>query len=197
LEGDGRELTLVTNTGNITTSNMNKIAQIQASERNVFSAQDLGVLWGYSDQVKLFEVIKHYVRTEQIYRMARGIYCKKQYTEQDLRNDTNLQYEFANKLVPNSYVSLWTVLKNRGVVFQYYDGVYSVAARSVERVVLGVKFVYKQAKESVLLCDTGIDNQDGIRSASTERAIGDLAYLFPNIQVELLSEIRKIYAKPR
>ena len=198
-------LTLVTTTGSITTSNMNKIARVQASSKKVFSAQDLGVLWGYSDETKLFETIKHYVRTGQIYALARGLYSKNKYSEQDLRNDERLQYEIANKLVPNSYVSLWSVLKKEGVVFQYYDEVYSVAERSVERVVLDVKFVYKQVKGSVLLCDLGINNDGGIRLASRERAMGDTVYLYPsvqfeqmeNINVKFLAEIRKIYVKPR
>lgn len=198
-------LTLVTNTGSIITSNMNKIAQIQASDRNVFSAQDLAVLWKYSDESKLFETIKHYVRTGQIYAIARGLYSKKKLTESDLRNNEKLQYEIANKLVANSYVSLWTVLKKEGVIFQYYDEVYSVAERSVERVVLGVKFIYKQVKESVLLCDLGILNENGNRLATVERAIGDMSYLFPRVHIEptndvnvkLLDEMRKIYVKSR
>jgi len=162
---------------------MNKIVQIQASEKNVFSAQDLGVLWGYSDETKLFEIIKYYVRTGQIYKLTRGLYGKRQYSENDLRNDTSLQFEIANKLVPNSYVSLWTVLKNKGVVFQYYDEIYSVAKRSVVRTVLGVKFVYKQVKESVLLNDMGINVESGIRMASVKRAMEDVKYLFPKINI--------------
>lgn len=156
---------------------------IQATDRNVFSAQDLGVLWGYSEEKKLFEIIKHYARTGQIYRLGRGLYSKKLLTENDLRSETRLQYEIANKLVPNSYISLWTVLKNEGVMFQYYDEIYSVAKRSVVREVLGVKFVYKQVKESILLNDTGVNVQDGLRVASAERAKEDMKYLYPKVNI--------------
>lgn len=184
---------------------MNKIAQIQMTDKNVFSAQDLGVLWGYSDENKLFEIIKHYVRTNQIYKLARGLYSKKQYTGDDLRSDANLQYEIANKLVPNSYISLWTVLKREGVIFQYYDEVYSIAGRSVDRIVLGVNFVYKQIKESVLFNDLGITHDGKVRVASAERAIGDTKYLYPDVNLEktdnlnneLLVKIGRIYAKSK
>lgn len=198
-------MTLIVNTGSITTSNMNKIATIQATDKKVFSAQDLAVLWGYSEENKLFELIKYYVKTKQIFALTRGLYSKNRYTEQDLRNEIDLQYEIANKLVPNSYVSLWTVLKNEGVVFQYYGEIYSVAARSVTRTVLGVKFVYKQVKESVLLNDLGILKVGRSRVATVERALGDMTYLFPNIKIdqtgkinkELLADVGKIYVKSR
>lgn len=179
---------------------MNKLVSIAEMGKTVFTAQDLAVLWGYDDQGKLYELIKYYVRRGEIFALARGLYSTKLYKEEDLRNNQELLFEIANRLVPNSYVSLFTVLKKEGVIFQYYDAVYSIAERSVTRIVKGVKFVYKQVKQEVLLSDLGIIN-NGVRVATLERAVADTWYLYPKINLEslgavnidVLKKIAKIY----
>lgn len=184
-------MTYVVINGSITTNNMNKILQIQISGSRVFTAQDLAVWWGYSDEDKLYELIKYYVRTGQIYKFTRGLYSLIKYNQQSIRQDTNLLYEVANKLIPNSYVSLWTVLKREGVVFQYYDEIYSMARKSVTRDVLGVKFVYKQIKQNVLLNDLGVEEVGKARLAGVERAIGDAIYYFANLALERIGDARQ------
>ncbi|MFH2085342.1 MAG: hypothetical protein ABII21_00915 [bacterium] len=182
---------------------MNKISLVQTLDKTVFTAQDLAVLWGYSDETKLFELIKHYVRTSQIFTLARGLYSSQDYSEEYLRENGNLLYEIANKLVPNSYVSLWTALKREGIVFQYYDEIYSVANRAVTRQVKGIRFVYKKIKNPVLLDDLGIEEVEQSRIAGVERAITDTLYLYPGVGLEgtgkarkeLLYKIARIYDK--
>ncbi|MFH1959646.1 MAG: hypothetical protein ABIJ22_04965 [Patescibacteria group bacterium] len=170
---------------------MNKIAAIIKTGREVFAAQDLVVIWGYCDERKLYELIKYYVRREEIFVLARGLYAIKQYTEQELRGDPQLLMKIANKLVPNSYVSLFTVLRQQGVISQYYDEVYCVASRSVIRRVMGVEFIYKQVKEEVLLNELGIVSQSGVRVASLERAVADMWYVYPKLNLENLERVNK------
>lgn len=196
-------MTLIENTGRITTSNMNKIAQIQEAGRKIFTAQDLAVLWGYSDELKLFELIKYYLRTKQIFTLTRGLYSSLNYSVEDLRGNANLLYEIANKLVPNSYVSLWTILKREGVIFQYYDEIYSVSERTATRNVMGIRFVYKKIKDNVLFNDLGIVKVGDSCAAKLERAIADTVYLYPEFGLErmghankqLMDQVVKIYAK--
>lgn len=184
-------MTLIKNTGRITTSNMNRIAQIQTLDKKVFTAQDLAVLWGYSDELKLFELIKYYLKTKQIFTLTRGLYSSLNYSVEDLRGNANLLYEIANRLVPNSYISLWTALKREGVIFQYYNEIYSVAERGVVRQVKGINFVYKKIKDSVLMNDLGIVKVGQSRVAGVERAIGDTIYLFPSVKLEHTSLAKK------
>lgn len=182
---------------------MNKLVAIATLGKKVFTAQDLAVLWGYTNERKLYELIKYYVKQKELFVLTRGLYATKQYTEQELRGDARLLMEIANKLIPNSYLSLFTVLRQQGVISQYYDEMYSVASRSVEREVVGVKFVYKRVKEEVLLNDLGIASQAGVRMASLERAVADMWYVYPKLNLENLArvdqvkiaEIIKIYAK--
>lgn len=182
---------------------MNKLVQLATNRLRIFNAQDLGVIWGYSDQSKLFELIKYYARKGEFFTLARGLYSIEDYSEGDLRSDDKLLYEIANKLVPNSYVSLYTVLTREGVIHQYYDSVYSVANRKVTRTVKGVKFEYLRVKDSILFDDFGIKNENGVRYASLERAVLDSKYLHPRWQMDFLDKVNqkllekgaKIYAK--
>ncbi|MBU0576823.1 hypothetical protein KJ707_03885 [Patescibacteria group bacterium] len=168
---------------------MNKLVLIEQMERQIFTAQDLAVLWGYDDEQKLYELIKYYVRKKQIFAIARGLYATKPYSQQDLRDDPKLLFAIANKLVPNSYISLFTVLKKCGVIFQYYDEIFSVAKRSATRRVRGLNFVYKQIKSKILLSELGVEQENGVRIASLERAIADIWYLYPRLNVDGLERV--------
>lgn len=194
---------MIANSGRITTSNMNKLVQLANSRKRVFSAQDLSVIWGYSDESKLFELIKYYSRQGGIFTLARGLYSMHDYSEDELRNNLQLLYEIANKLVSNSYVSLYTILAHEGLIHQYYDAIYSIANRKATRRVKGVKFEYRRVKDSALLNDWGIINDEGVRRATAERAVLDSRYLYPKWEIEkleradsnLLKQGAKIYVK--
>lgn len=170
---------------------MNKLVKIAEMRRRVFTARDLAVLWGYADEKRLYELIKYYVREKKIFVLARGLYATRLYTEKKLRGDSELLLEVANKLVPNSYVSLFTVLRQSGVVSQYYDEVYCVASRSVVREVMGVEFVYKQVKDEILFNDFGVKIEGGVRVASLERAVADTWYVYPKLNLENLEQVNR------
>jgi predicted transcriptional regulator of viral defense system len=170
---------------------MNKLAKCQQSGRKVFTAQDLGVLWGYADERKLYELIKYYVNTGQLYALARGLYALEAYDGKRLREDGDLLIEVANKLVPNSYISLYTALQLHGLAFQYYDEVYSVAGRTAVRMVKGIRFVYKKIKDDILFNESGVEKRGFIRMAGIERTICDSLYFFPNLGLEYAESARK------
>lgn len=168
---------------------MNKLVAVANLEAEVFTAQDLSVIWGYTDERKLYELIKYYVRQKEIFVLTRGLYALEDYSQSDLRNQPQILMKIANRLVPNSYVSLFTILRQEGVIVQYYDEIYSVATRSVTRTVTGIEFVYQQVKEEVILSDLGVHNQGEIRFASLERAVTDMWYLYPKLHLENLSQV--------
>lgn len=168
---------------------MNKLVAVANLEAEIFTAQDLSVIWGYADERKLYELIKYYVRQKEIFVLTRGLYALEDYSQSDLRNQPQILMKIANRLVPNSYVSLFTILRQEGVIVQYYDEIYSVATRSVTRTVKGIEFVYQQVKEEVLLSDLGVHNQGEIRFASLERAVTDMWYLYPKLHLENLSQV--------
>lgn len=170
--------------GSITTTIMNKLTQLHRTGKNIFTAQDLSALWKYDDERKLYELIKYYVNSKQIHRLTRGLYSLNEYSEQMLRQDGDLLFEMANKLVANSYISLFSALKIYGVVFQYYDEIYSVAGRTAVKTVKGIRFVYKKVKDDALFNDLGMIRKGAIRMASLERSICDSLYFFPTFGLE-------------
>jgi predicted transcriptional regulator of viral defense system len=170
---------------------MNKLATCQRSGKKVFTAQDLGVLWGYTDERNLYELIKYYVNSGHLYALARGLYSLEEYNEKNLREDSALLFEIANKLVPNSYISLYTAMRLHGLAFQYYDEMYSVAGRTAVRVVKGIRFIYKKIKDDILFNESGIEKRNFIRIAGVERTICDSLYFFPNLGLEYMEGAQK------
>ncbi|MCE7897926.1 MAG: hypothetical protein DPW11_04485 [bacterium] len=163
---------------------MNKLLELQRGVGNLFTAQDMAVVWGYSDERKLYELIKYYVRRREIFAISRGLYAWHNYSEREIRAKTTLQYQIANKLVPNSYVSLYTVLKTAGLVDQYYDLVFSITSKKVSREVVGVTFEYRRVPERILFNDWGIELVDGSRVACVERAVLDTMYCEPSFVLD-------------
>ncbi|MEA3355078.1 MAG: hypothetical protein U9Q63_01165, partial [Patescibacteria group bacterium] len=113
------------------------------------------------------------------------------YTKKDLKSDSYLLFEVANKLVRNSYISLFSALKIHGVIFQYYGGIYSVANKPVEKTVSGIKFIYKKIKQDVLFNDMGIIQKNLARVAGIERSICDALYFFPKLGLENINNVSK------
>ncbi|MFH1244371.1 MAG: hypothetical protein V1487_02240 [bacterium] len=177
------------NSGRKITSKKNKLVELAKWGGVVFTAQDLAVIWGYTDERKLFETIKYYVRRKEMFAISRGLYAGKDYCEKEIRGNTTLQYQIANKLIPNSYVSLYTVLKSEGVIDQYYDGVYSVAGRKASRVVRGVKFEYRRVRGRILWSDWGVNKGNGARVASLERAVLDTWYCEPDWELGRVEKV--------
>lgn len=177
------------NSGRKITSKKNKLVELAKWGGLVFTAQDLAVIWGYGDERKLFETIKYYVRRREIFAISRGLYAGKDYSEKEIRGNTVLQHQIANKLIPNSYVSLYTVLKSKGLIDQYYDGVYSVAGRKASRVVRGVRFEYRRVKGRILWSDWGVNKGNGARVASLERAVLDTWYCEPSWELARVERV--------
>lgn len=153
------------------------------------------MIWGYADERQLFELIKYYVRRGEIFALTRGLYAWHDYTEQELRRDSALLYQIANKLIPNSYISLYTALKAHGLIDQYYDAIYSVAPRTVTRTVRGVRFEYRQVRERILWSEWGINQEHGARIAGPERAILDTWYREPGWNLSRTSTVNALQLK--
>ena len=53
---------------------MDKIEKLLISNKNVFTTQDLSVIWGISEKAKIWEIAKYYFRKNKLNRIYRGIY---------------------------------------------------------------------------------------------------------------------------
>lgn len=139
------------------------------SGQTVFSFTDINSIYKDANNQKIKSALKYLVQKKEILRISKGFYAL---------NDRYSIYEYANKLRTPSYVSLYTVLFENGVVFQPYDSIYLMSKRSETKMVNDKKIVYKNIKDVYLLNHLGINAINGVSRASTERAICDTIYMF-------------------
>src|SRR5438105_4424691 len=121
----------------------NKITNIEKlalSGKKVFSIEDLAVIWQVPERRKLIERIKYYVREKRLIHIAKGVYAYgADYTT----------FDIAQKLVPLSYLSLYTTSRMHGLIFQYYSAVYCMSLKSKTYRFGEQAYIYHRMKEPV------------------------------------------------
>jgi hypothetical protein len=110
--------------------------------------------------------------------------------------------ELACRLKSTSYVSLETVLVATGVIFQNYENIITCVSNNSKTIDVDNKtFRYSKIKNTILYNTLGIKINPTYMIASPERAMCDLVYLRPGVDVEnikalnvdKLLQIAKIY----
>lgn len=160
------------------------------TKQTVFSFTEIKSIFSGANNQKVKSALKYLTQKKEIVRISKGFYAL---------NDAYSVIEYANKLRTPSYVSLYTVLFENGVVFQPYDSIYLMSKRSETKLVNDKKIIYKNIKDDYLLNPFGINNQNNVSVASIERAICDTIYMFgiqhfdntSKIDFDLVKEINK------
>jgi|SRR6185312_13038930 len=172
------------------------IEKIVASGKKVFTIEDLAVMWQIPERRKLIERIKYYLREKRLLHITKGVYAYgTDYTPLDV----------AQKLVPLSYVSLYTTSQMHGLTFQYYETVYSIALKSKKYHLGEQKYIYHKVKEPLFYTQFGLINNGRYTYADKERTICDCLYVFPGfsfdnligIDTEKLTALSKLYGNKR
>jgi predicted transcriptional regulator of viral defense system len=162
----------------------------------VFDTTDLTMLWGYSGDDKASELARYYTNKNKLFRLRQGLYSVV---------DNPDPYLVAQKLLCPSYISFYTALRHHGVIFQWYETVFSAALSSKVAQIGSQRYQYNQLKSAILFNSLGIEQHDGYNMASIERAICDTLYAFPGASFDNLRSvdpiklvaIAKIYNKPK
>ena len=169
---------------------------LHKSGRNVFTTDDLVVMWDVSDRRDIIESIKDYIRRNRLYSPHRGVYTlNKEYES----------YELAQKLILPSYISYYTALARHGLIFQQYKEIHSFASYTKTITVDDQTYVYHKCKDVVLMNGIGIVQESNYSIASAERAVCDSLYLnrragfdnISNINSETLRKLARIYKNQR
>lgn len=161
------------------TANIEKLA---LSKKLVFTTEDLAVIWQISQRRRLIELIKYYLREKRLTSIYKGVYAYgKDYTPLDI----------AQKLVPLSYISLYTTSLMHGLTFQYYETIYAISLKSKKYNVGNQDYIYHRAKESIFYNQLGIVNNGRYMMADKERTITDCLYVFPHIAFDNLRGVDK------
>lgn len=156
-----------------------KIRKIN-TKSTVFTTGDIRKGLNINNDKSLYNAISYAINKKELYKISDGIYSfDKNYSKK----------EFANKYRSPSYISLYTVLQDSGVVFQPYSSIYLISKRSEEVELENQKYIYRKIKDNILLNPLGIIQTDNISIASKERAISDILYLDGEQYFDNLREI--------
>lgn len=176
--------------------NTTKIEKLVLSGKKVFTTQDLAAIWQIPERRRLIELVKYYLREKRLVHIYKGVYAYgNDYTPLDI----------AQKIIPLSYISLYTTCQMHGLTFQYYETIYALSLKSKKYTVNGHNFIYHQVKESIFYNQLGLVNNGRYVIADRERTITDCLYVFPNfafdnlhgVDKEKLIKLSEIYTNKR
>ena len=149
----------------------NILIKLYKLPNTVFATRDLALIWQESNKNRLNAKIAYYVKRGSLIRLRPGVFAKSR--------DYELK-ELGTSIITPSYVSFETVLREQGMIFQYYKSIF--LASYTTRTIKCDKniFEYKKLKNVVLYNTAGLINKDTYWSATAERAFLDTIYLAPN-----------------
>lgn len=146
----------------------------------VFTLSGVQSLLSIENPKTIYNAVSYALRRSELNRISEGIFSF---------NNNYSKVEFANKFRKPSYISLYTVLQQSGIVFQPYSSIYVVSNRSETVNIDDQKYIYRKIKDEILLNPLGIEDKNGIYTATPERAICDKIYLDKD---EYFDNLRKI-----
>jgi hypothetical protein len=173
-----------------------KKEDIFKTSQTVFSFKELLLRFKDEDPDLLKRKLNYYVKEGELISLRRGVYATKK--------DYN-KYELATKIYTPSYISLETVLKEAGVIFQYSSDITLVSYLTREIKINNQDYSYKKIKDLILTNDLGVKKTKNYFIAIPERAFLDMLYLnkdyyFDNLSTinwEKISKILPIYSNKR
>ncbi len=176
-------------------NNQTNIEKLIMTGKTVFNANDLAIIWQISDRKKLNERIKYYLRSKRFINIYKGLYSYGNYTV----------FNIAQKLVPMSYISLYTSAQKHGIIFQYDPTVYCISLISKKYIIDNQKYEYHKVKDVIFYNNIGLIKENNYLIANKERTICDLLYIYPDfafdnlksVNIKLLRQISMIYNNKR
>lgn len=150
-----------------------KLASLLRDGRELYHTQDLGVLWGISNDNTLYTTIKRYINGGILFRIHKGLYSIKKINQID---EIKLG---AVSLHRYGYLSTESVLVKEGVVFQDIKYITFVSDVSRKFKISNSQFLVRKMNPKYLHNDTGIYIKNNQRIASLERAVADMLYFNP------------------
>lgn len=147
--------------------NQNLILQLYSRPQTIFTLGEISQLLPAVSYENLKSSLSYFAKEGKIRRLRPGIYAKKNYNP----------LELANKIYTPSYISLETVLKQEGIIFQVYETIFAVSYLSRKILVNNHPIFYRKIKDEVLLNSYGITEKDNYFIATPERAFLDTVML--------------------
>lgn len=149
---------------------MYKIDKLLKLDEKLFHTADLGLIWGIVNKNTLYTTIKRYIKKGVLIPIHKGFYST---VPLDKINPLKLALGYLHRF---AYLSCESVLIKEGVIFQK-DNYITLVSSVSGRFSLGDRsFLVRKVKDEFLYNDAGIEEKNGIKVASLERAVADLIY---------------------
>lgn len=163
------------------------ILKILRSQASVFSFKDILLATPDAHPLLLKRRLNYYIKKGELYHIRRGLYAK------DKNYD---RLELATKIFTPAYVSFETVLREAGIIFQYYSTIFVATYQTKEIMCDGQAFLFRKIKDTILTNNAGIEKRGFYFIASKERAFLDMLYLNKNYHFDNLSplDFKKVLA---
>lgn len=163
-------------------NNIKNIEKLALSGKKVFTTEDLAVIWQIPERRRLIELIKYYLKKKRLIHIHKGVYAYgEDFTPLDI----------VQKLVPLSYISLYTTSQMHGLTFQYYKTIYAISLKSKKYKIGEDNYVYHRVKEPIFYNQSGLINNGRYIIADKERTITDCLYVFPRFAFDNLRGVNK------
>lgn len=157
----------------------NFILSLYAQHDTVFTVNRISQLFPDISQKSILDRLHYFTKTGKLQRVRHGIYAKHPYEH----------YELVNKLYTPSYISLETVLRKAGVIFQQYETIFAVSYITRALTVSKVHIQYRKIPDNILTNPAGIFQENGYTIATPERAFLDAVYIYKNYHFDHLGAL--------
>jgi hypothetical protein len=162
---------------------MYRITQLIHVGRNIFHSNDLAILWGISNKNTLYTTIKRYVQKGVLIPVYKGLYSTVPLAQ---LNPLELGKAVIHRY---TYLSTESVLSQAGVISQATYWITFVSDLSKKITIGATSFLYRKLKAEHLFNPAGITNQNGIFTATLERAVADMLYFNPRVHFDVPESI--------
>lgn len=152
---------------------MYKIDILLKQEQKLFHTNDLALLWKIENLNTLYTTIKRYIQKGILIKLHKGFYATVPPEKIDpLELGVGYLHTYA-------YLSLESVLTRHGVIFQNENYLTLVSSFSKKFTLAGQNYLVRKMKAEFLYQPAGLEEKNGVRIATLERAVADLLYFQP------------------
>lgn len=155
------------------------ILKLYTSPNTVFTRSSLAQLYPRATQKQLTNALAYAIKVGKLLKLRRGVYAKSMYDPREL----------AVKLYAPSYLSLETVLRDHGVIFQTANIIQCISYLTRSLTVDGHPLEYRKMKDRILTNPAGLTFLGGVTIANLERAFLDALSVFHNYHFDNLRPI--------
>ena len=150
-----------------------RIALLANKGETIFHIKDLATLWNIREPKTLRMTLKRYADAGLLHRIYRGFYATLPL------EDLSAEELGAKALHAYTYLSTETVLFQQGYMSQKPQAITFISSNHKIFNIGGRAYLSRQLKKAFLYSPEGLQEQNGIKIASVERAIADLLYFNP------------------